>query len=262
LDEETQKKSGIELKKIKIKDLLKKGKLDEWHAYWLAEQIIWFNKMGLTEIKIREHTKDELSHYSSATFDIDYEYPFGSKEVAGNANRGQYDLTQHQKESKQSMEVFDEKYKNKIIPRVIEPTFGIERIFLALLTKAYNYDSERQNIVLKLPAILSPIKAAIFPIVKRDDLEKLSSHIVCELKKDFHVTSDLSGSIGRRYARNDEIGTPYCITVDDESLKDKDVTIRDRDTKKQIRVKIDELPNVLKKLIHAEIEFECAGKLI
>jgi len=262
LDEETQKTGKDTLRKAVIKELLKKGKLDEWHAYWLAEQIIWFKKLGLNEIKIREHTKEELSHYSSATFDIDYEYPFGSKEVAGNANRGQYDLTQHQKESKQNMEIFDEKYKKKVIPRVIEPTFGIERIFLAILTKAYTYDSERRNIVLKIPAFLSPIKAAIFPIVKRNDFEKICLDVLNDLKKDFHVAYDESGSIGRRYARNDEIGTPYCITVDDKSLTNKDVTIRDRDTKKQIRVKISELKKIMNELINGEIEFESAGKSI
>lgn len=262
LDEETQKAGKNNLKKVTIKEILKKGKLDEWHAYWLAEQIIWFNKIGLYEIKIREHTKDELSHYSSATFDIDYEYPFGSKEVAGNANRGQYDLTQHQKESKQNLEIFDEKYKTKVLPRVIEPTFGIERIFLAVLTKAYIYDEKRQNVVLKIPAILSPIKAAIFPIVKKDDFEKISTEVLNDLRKDFHVAYDLSGSIGRRYARNDEVGTPYCITIDGDSLTKKDVTIRDRDTTKQIRVKISDLKDVLGKLIRGEIKFEKAGKLV
>jgi len=262
LDEETQKKGLETLRKIKIKELLEKGKLDEWHAYWLAEQIIFFKKLNLLEIKIREHTKEELSHYSSATFDIDYMYPFGSKEVAGIANRGQYDLTQHQKESKVNMEIFDEKYKKKVLPRVIEPTFGIERIFLALLSKAYSYDKERGNIVLKLPARIAPIKASIFPIVKRDDFEKICSTIFNDLKKEWNVTYDESGSIGRRYSRNDEIGTPFCITVDEDSLKNKDVTIRDRDTKKQIRVKISELKETLKKLINEEINFETAGKLI
>jgi glycyl-tRNA synthetase len=262
LDAETQKEGKETLRKIKIKDLLEKNKLDEWHAYWLAEQVIWFKKMGLNEIKIREHTKEELSHYSSATFDIDYQYPFGSREVAGIANRGQYDLTQHQKESKVSMEIFDEKYKNKTIPRVIEPTFGIERIFLALLTKAYNYDKERDNVVLKLPSKIAPIKAAIFPIVKRDDFEKICSDLFHDLKKEWNVIYDISGSIGRRYSRNDEVGTPFCITVDEDSLNNKDVTFRDRDTKKQIRVKISEVKDTLKKLINQEIEFEKAGKLI
>ncbi|MEK6827143.1 MAG: glycine--tRNA ligase [Nanoarchaeota archaeon] len=262
LDEETQKENKETLKKIKMKELLKKGKLEEWHAYWLAEQILWLKSVGLTEIKIREHTKEELSHYSSATFDVDYLYPFGSKELGGIANRGQYDLTQHQKESKENMEVFDEKYKNKIIPKVIEPTFGMERIFLAIMSKAYQYDPERENIVLKLPPKLAPIKAAIFPIVKKEEFEKICFDILKDLKKEWNVLYDKSGSIGRRYSRNDEIGTPFCITIDEDSSKNKDVTIRDRDTKKQIRVKISELKETLKKLINEEIAFEKVGKLV
>ena len=262
LDEETQNEGKENLKKIKMKDILKKGKLEEWHAYWLSEMILWLKSVGLTEIKIREHTKEELSHYSSATFDIDYEYPFGSKEIGGIANRGQYDLTQHQNESKENMEIFDEKYGKKVLPKVIEPTFGIERIFLAILTKAYRYDKERENVVLKLPPKLAPIKAAIFPIVKKEEFEKICFDILKDLKKEWNVFYDKSGSIGRRYSRNDEIGTPFCITIDEDSLKGKDVTIRDRDTKKQIRVKISELKETLKKLINEEIEFEKAGKLI
>ena len=262
LDKETQKKGNEELKDTTIKKMLEERRLDEWHAYWLAEQIIWFNSLGLREIKIREHTDDELSHYSTATFDIDYEYSFGSKEVAGIANRGQYDLTQHQKESKQSMEIFDEKYKNKIVPKVVEPTFGMERIFLAILTKAYCDDKERGNIVLRIPAKLAPIKAAVFPIIKSEEFEKSSEKIVKDLRKEFSATYDKSGSIGRRYARNDEIGTPYCITIDGDSIKNQDVTIRDRDTTKQIRVKIKKLKDVLKKLIDGEINFERAGKLV
>ena len=216
----------------------------------------------MEEIKIREHTKEELSHYSSATFDIDYEYPFGSKEITGNANRGQYDLLQHQKESGESMEIFDEKYGKKVIPKVIEPTFGIERIFLALLTKAYSYDKSRDNIVLKLSPKLAPIKAAIFPIVKNPKFEKISEEIYNDLKKEFNVVQDLSGSIGRRYSRNDEIGTPYCITIDEYSPAKKDATIRERNTTKQIRVKIKDLREILKKLISQEIEFEKAGKIV
>jgi len=252
LDEETQKSGSDKLKETSIGEILRKGKLDEWHSYWLAEQIKWFRSLGLNEIKIREHLKDELSHYSSATFDIDYEYPFGSKEIAGIANRGQYDLNQHQKESGENMEVFDEKYKNKVIPRVIEPTFGMERIFLAVLAKAYNYDAKRQNVVLKLNPKLAPITAAVFPIVKSPEYEKISENIVNELKKEFNVVYDRSGSIGRRYSRNDEIGTIACITVDEESPKNNTCTIRDRDTTKQIRVKIPDLKNVLRKIIDGE----------
>ena len=250
LDGETQMAGKNDLKETTIGKMLKEKRLEEWHAYWLAEQILWFYSLGLNEIKIREHKKDELSHYSSATFDIDYEYPFGSKEVAGNANRGQYDLTQHAKESGEKMEIFDEKYKNKVIPRVIEPTFGMERVFLAVLTKAYYFDEKRQNIILKLPASLAPVKASVFPIMKDEKYEKIAKEIVADLKKEWNISYDTSGNIGRRYARNDEIGTVACITVDEESSKDESVTVRDRDTSEQIRIKISELKDMLRQVIN------------
>lgn len=262
LDAKTQENEKKDLKETTISEMLKEKKLDEWHAYWLAEQIIWFNSLGLKKIKIREHMRGELSHYSSATFDIDYEYPFGSKEVAGNANRGTYDLNQHIKESGQKLEIFDEESKKSIIPRVIEPTFGMERIFLAVLANSYFFDEKRQNIVLKMNPKLSPVKASIFPIVKKEEFEKIARDVFSDLSKEWKVSYDESGSIGKRYARNDEIGTPFCITVDDDSLKNKDVTIRNRDTTKQIRVKISSLKDVLRKLINQEIDFEKAGKLL
>lgn len=264
LDSETQDKGRNETHETTIKKILERKKLDEWHAYWLAEQIIFLENFGLSsnKIKIREHVKTELSHYSSATFDIDYEFSFGSKEIAGNANRGQYDLKQHMKYSGEKMEIFDEKENKNITPRVIEPTFGMERIFLALISDAYFQDKEKKNIILRLNPKLSPIKASIFPIVKKTEFENFAKEIFNELKKEFRVSYDESGSIGRRYARNDEIGTPFCITIDGDSLANKDVTIRDRNTAKQIRVKHSELKNILKKLIEREIEFEKAGKLI
>ncbi len=255
LSEEKQKENSEELEEVSMKELIKKKKLGEWHAYWLAEQIFWFRDLGLEEFKIREHTKDELSHYSSATFDIDYEYPFGSKEVAGNANRGQFDLTQHAKESKEKMEIFDEKTKSKIIPRVIEPTFGMERIFLAVLTKAYS-ENEKGEIVLRLPPKLSPNKIAIFPLVKNnEDFVKVSKDIYDDLKKNFKVVYDQSGSVGKRYVRQDEIGTPFCLTVDGDSIKNKDVTIRDRDTTQQKRIKISELKKVFNELLDGNLSF-------
>ncbi len=252
LDAETQATGKEILKDTTIGKMLKEGRLEEWHAYWLAEQIMWYQGLGLEEIKIREHKKDELSHYSSATFDIDYDYPFGSKELGGIANRGQYDLTQHAKESGEKMEIFDEKYKNKIVPKVIEPTFGMERVFLAILTKAYFFDEKRQNIVLKILPKLAPVKAAVFPIIKRPEYEKIAEDIVKDLRKYWNIAYDISGSIGRRYSRNDEIGTPMCITIDDETPKDKSVTIRDRDSTKQVRVKISELREIVEKVIDGQ----------
>lgn len=261
LDEETQKSGSQELRETTIGKMLEEKRLEEWHAYWLAEQVLWFNSIGLTEIKIREHTKNELSHYSSATFDIDYEYPFGSKEVAGIANRGQYDLNQHEKFSGEKMAIRDDKYSNKDIPKVIEPTFGIERVFLAILTKAYSYDRERDYVVLKIPPKLAPIQAAVFPIVKQPQYIKIAEGIVEELRKEFNVIYDKSASVGRRYARNDGVGTPYCITIDEDSLEKRDVTIRDRDTTEQVRVKIKDLKETLRNLIEGR-EFKKAGKLV
>jgi len=263
LDAETQEAGKEDLKETTIGKMLSDKKMEEWHAYWLAEQILWFNSLGLEKIKIREHMKNELSHYSSATFDIDYEFPFGSKEVAGNANRGQYDLTQHQGESGESMEIFDEKYGKKVLPKVIEPTFGMDRIFLALLTNSYCVDKEKGSVVLKLPPKIAPIKAAIFPIVKNNEkIVNLSREVYESLKKEFNVTYDSGGSVGRRYSRNDEAGTPFCITIDEESTKNNDVTIRDRDTTKQIRVKISDVKNILRDLILGEIEFSKSGKKV
>ncbi|MFA5992564.1 MAG: glycine--tRNA ligase [Candidatus Pacearchaeota archaeon] len=261
LDEETQNVGKDDLKEVLIKDILTKGKLEEWHAYWLAEQILWLRGLGLNEIKIREHRKDELSHYSSATFDVDYEYPFGSSELGGIANRGQYDLGQHQKESGESMELFDEKYGKKVIAKVIEPTFGMERVFLAILTKSYHYDPKRDYVVMKIPAKLAPIKAAVFPIVKTPEYEKIARDIVDDLREEFNVVYDKSGSIGRRYARNDEIGTPLCITIDEDSPKNDTCTIRDRDSTKQVRVKISELREVVRKVIKGESILNL-GKLV
>jgi len=264
LNAESQEKGKQDLKETTIEKMLKEKRLDEWHAYWLAEQVLFFKELGIdaNKIKIREHMKSELSHYSSATFDLDYDYPFGSKEVAGIANRGQFDLTNHAKESSQKLDYFDEESKSRVVPRVIEPTFGLERIFLAAIVDGYAFDEKRQNVVLKLHPSLAPVKAAVFPIVKGAQYEKIASEIVRELRKEWNIAYDISGSIGRRYARNDEIGTPYCITIDEDSVKKKDVTIRERDSTKQIRVKIADLKETLRKLISSEIEFEKAGKIV
>ena len=262
LDAETQEKNKETLTETTIAKMLKEKRLDEWHAYWLGEQIMWFNSLGLDKIKVREHMKSELSHYSSATFDLDYEYPFGSKEIAGIANRGQYDLNQHIKESKQKLELFDEATKKSVIPRVIEPTFGIERVFLAVICQAYEFDKKRENIVLKLHPELAPVKAAVFPLIKDEKMIEVAQEIYKQLRKEWNTVYDESASVGRRYSRQDEIGTPLCITVDGDSLTKKEVTVRDRDSTKQIKVKISDIKEVVRKLIKQEISFEKAGKLV
>ena len=263
--EEIQKKNSEPIK-MKIKDAFEKGIIKkEWHAYWLALELLWFKNLGanLENFRIRQHSKEELSHYSSDTWDLEYKFPFGWKELEGIADRGDYDLSQHEKSSKKDLKIFDENSKEKILPHVIcEPSLSVERAFLVFMFDSYFYDSERENVVLKLNPKLAPIKAAVFPIVKTNkNIVKIAREVYEELKKEFNVDYDSGGSVGRRYSRNDEIGTPFCITIDEESLNKKDVTIRERDTKKQIRVKISELKNILRKLIEKEIEFEAAGKI-
>ncbi len=237
------KKKGMQ--KVSIADLLKQKLLGEWHAYWLAEFYLWYTKelnFKAKNLRVREHVKTELSHYSSATFDIDYKFPFGFKEIFGLADRGQYDLTQHQTHAKSKLEIFDEETKEKVIPTVIEPSQGLDRLFLALLFEVYNDDRERGNLVLKLPPKLAPYAVAVFPLVKnKEPVLNKAKEVYNGLKKQFPTFFDISGSVGRRYARADEIGIPFCITIDFESLDDEMVTIRHRDSTKQERVKISEL---------------------
>jgi len=234
---------------------------NKWHAYWLSLFYSWFLNLGIKKqnLRIRQHKQEELAHYAKSCFDIEYKFPFGWKEIHGNADRQQFDLKQHTKFSKKDLSVFDEKTKTKIIPYVAsEPSQGIDRAFLAFLFDAYSYDEKRGNIVLKLNPKLAPIKVAVFPLVNK--LNNKAREIYELVKENFNTIYDKSGSIGRRYARADEIGIPFCITIDFQTLDDNSVTIRNRDTTKQIRVKITKLKEVIDKLINNEIEFEKAGK--
>jgi len=256
---------GLEPKKMKLKTAyVNKIIKTDWHAYWLGQEFLWFTCLGAdsNKFRIRQHLADEKSHYALDTWDFDYKFPFGWKELQGMANRADYDLKQHEKFSKKDLKIFDEETKQKILPHVAcEPSQGIGRAFLVFMFDAYYYDKKRKNIILKLHPKLSPIKVAIFPIVKNEKIVEIAKNVYEDLKKEFNVIYDDSGSVGRRYSRNDEIGTPFCITVDGDSIKGKEVTIRNRDDTKQIRIKIFELKNVLEKLINCEIEFEKAGKL-
>lgn len=263
--EEMQKKDQAP-KKMKIKDANKKEIIKtKWHAYWLEQNYLWFINLGANpeKFRLRQHVSDEKSHYALDTWDLEYNFPFGWKELQGLANRTDYDLKQHQSHSKTKLSIENSKGE-KILPHVVcEPSQGVERAFLVFMFDAYYEDEERGNIVLKLNPRLAPVKAAVFPLVKKDkNLIKSAKEIHNELKKEWNVAYDESGSVGRRYARNDEIGTPFCITIDNDTLKNNSVTVRFRDTTKQIRVKIKKLKETLKKLINSEIEFEKAGRLI
>lgn len=250
--DEHMQKEGDEADFMDLHDAWKKGIIKtDWHAYWISQEYNWFLSLGCnsSNFRIRQHCSDEKSHYAIDTWDLEYKFPMGWRELQGFANRGDYDLKQHQNYSKQSMEIMNKEQK-KVLPHVVcEPSLGVERAFLVFLFESY-YNNEKGEIVLKLNPKLAPIKAAVFPIVKQPEYEEIAESIVDDLRKDWNVLYDKSGSIGRRYARNDEAGTIACITVDEQSLKDKTATIRDRDTTEQVRVKISELRDILRKVIN------------
>lgn len=256
---EDMQKSGKEPKKMKIYDAWKKGIIKrDWHAYWIANELSWFILLGANpeKFRIRQHMSDERSHYSSDTWDFEYEFPMGWRELQGFADRSTYDLTQHQNNSKKSMEITDPEL-GKVLPEVVcEPSLGVERAFLVFMFDAYEFDKKRDNVVLHLSPKLSPYKAAVFPLVSKGEMYEEAYEVYKFLKEEFNVFFDKSGSIGRRYSRQDEVGTPYCITIDGDSLKEKDVTIRDRDSTNQKRVKVSELKEILRKLISEEISFD------
>ncbi|MBI4450411.1 glycine--tRNA ligase [Candidatus Woesearchaeota archaeon] len=237
-----------------------------WHAYWLATEHKWFTSLGANpdKFRIRQHLQDEKSHYALDTWDLEYEFPFGWKELQGMANRTDYDLKQHMKYSGKDLSIFDEETKQKVVPHVVcEPSQGVDRAFLVFMFDAYEDDAKRGNIVLHLHPKLAPVKAGIFPLLSnREELTTLARSVFKELSKRWQCQYDKSGSIGRRYARADELGMPYCLTIDFDSLKQQDVTVRDRDATTQVRVLIKDLPDVLGKLLAGELEFERAGRRV
>lgn len=236
---------------------------DEWHLYWLYKAYEFFLFIGLENknLRLRQHVPEELSHYSEDTWDIEFNYYFGWKELMGVANRGSYDLYQHMNHSGKDLRLFDEELRQKVMPYVIEPSFGIDRLVMAILNQGY---SEREGkTLLKIKPFLAPVKIAVFPLVKRDSLDVKAKELYVKLKKKFKdVFYDEKGSIGKRYARMDEIGTPYCVTIDYETMEGKGVTIRWRDTTEQIRIKDEKLIRVLEKLINEGESWENIAKAI
>jgi len=250
LDGNSQEKKQ-QHKKAKIKDLLEEKTIKTpWHAFWIVESMKWFEKIGIKKenLRIREHTKTELSHYSTETWDVEYNFPWGWKELEGIANRTDFDLKQHMKFSKTDLNYFDEETKEKVVPFVIEPSFGLDRTIMVLLLDSYSEekDGDEMKIKLKLSADIAPVRIGVFPLMKKDGLAEKAKEVFESLKKDFVCEYDESGSIGKRYARADEIGTPFAVTIDYDTLKDETITVRNRDSTKQVRVKIKDLAKHLK----------------
>lgn len=225
----------------------------EWFKYWKDYSVKWLNDLGLKpeNLKLRDHSAEELSFYSNATTDIEYHFPFGYGELWGLASRTNYDLTQHQKFSGQDMNYFDPETNEKYIPYVIEPSLGADRVTLAFLCEAYDEqelgEGEVREIMHFHPA-LAPYKCAVLPLMKKFHSEK-ALEVYQMLNKHFMTSFDESGNIGKRYRRQDVIGTPMCLTIDDETLNNQTVTIRDRDTMEQITLPLDEVVNYINKKI-------------
>lgn len=217
---------------------------------WKEDSKKWFLDIGIKEemLRFREHEKDELSHYSTMTFDIEYEFPFGWGELMGVAYRGCFDLTQHQEYSGNDLNYTDPHTNEKYIPHVIEPAFGLSRTTLIAMLDAYDEDEVdgETRVVMRFSPKIAPVKAAILPLMKKPELQKVAKEIFNTLKSQFNVEYDESGAIGKRYRRQDEIGTPFAITIDFDTLEDNTVTIRERDSMEQKRVSIDTLLDTIK----------------
>ncbi|MFH1728213.1 MAG: glycine--tRNA ligase [Pseudomonadota bacterium] len=213
---------------------------EKWFEYWKAQRLEWFKSLGLKEEKLRynEHGPTELAHYAKAAFDIQYKFPFGWQEVEGIHNRSDFDLTQHMKFSNKKLNYFDEKAKEKYVPYIIETSIGCDRTLLTLLVDAYEEEGER--VVLKLHPKLAPYQVAVFPLINKEGMPEAAVKIYDEAKKKFKAFYDTSGAIGRRYRRQDEAGTPFCITIDADTVKDGSVTLRERDSMEQGRFSVEE----------------------
>jgi glycyl-tRNA synthetase len=244
-----------EFEQMEMEFFVPPDEAQKWHEHWLHERYEWYIGLGIRRdhLRLRPHEQDELSHYSSATSDVEYLYPIGWQELEGVANRGNFDLTQHAEYSRQNLEYVDTASGDRYIPHVIEPAAGADRAMLAFLVDAYDEDEieGEARTVLRLHPQLSPVKAAVLPLVKKDGQPELAREIERTLRERFQVEYDEGGAIGRRYRRQDEIGTPWAITVDHQSLEDRTVTVRDRDSLVQERVAIDALPGLLEERLRA-----------
>jgi glycyl-tRNA synthetase len=236
-----------EFEQMEIEYFIRPPKIDEdWQSafeMWRKEMIEWMKEMGIEIGKVHELevSKDKLAHYSKRTIDFEYEFPFGTKELYGLAYRTDFDLKNHANASKEDLSYLNPETNEKLVPHVIEPTWGVDRTVLAVLCSAFD-DSNSERVVLKLPYKLAPYKVAVFPLMKnKPELVSKAKEIYDSLRKNFMVAWDDRGNVGKRYYSQDEIGTPFCITVDFDSLEDGAVTVRDRDTMKQERIKITEL---------------------
>ncbi|MDT0538460.1 glycine--tRNA ligase [Croceitalea sp. P059] len=239
-----------EFEQMEMQYFIKPGTQQEWYEKWKEKRMNWHLSLGMGEESYRFHDHEKLAHYADAASDIEFKFPFGFKELEGIHSRTDFDLSQHEKHSGKKLQYFDPEENKSYVPYVLETSIGLDRMFLAVFSNSLKEEELENNTtrtVLKLPAVLAPTKAAILPLLKRDGLPEVAKRLVDDLKWDFNVTYDEKDAVGRRYRRQDANGTPFCITVDHQTLEDETVTIRHRDTMEQQRVQIDEVKGIIAK---------------
>ena len=237
-----------EFEQMEMQFFVKPGTEMEWYEYWKKSRLNWHLSLGLGKEKYRFHDHLKLAHYANAACDIEHEFPFGFKELEGIHSRTDFDLKQHEQFSGKKLQYFDADSNSSYVPYVVETSVGLDRLFLAVLSsslKEETLEGGESRVLLSLPPALAPYKAAIFPLVKKDGLPELAGKIMDDLKFDFNIAYDEKDTVGRRYRRHDAIGTPYCITVDHQSLDDGTVTVRNRDSMEQERIKSSALKDFL-----------------
>jgi glycyl-tRNA synthetase len=243
-----------EFEQMEMQFFVRPGEEMKWYEYWKAARMKWHKALNLGEDKYRFHDHLKTAHYANAALDIEFEFPFGFKELEGVHSRTDYDLTQHQNLSGKKLQYFDPELNKSYVPYVIETSIGLSRMFLAIMTSSLkeemiDNDPSNTRTLLSIPPALAPIKVAVLPLMKKDGLPEKARAIFDELKYEFNVQYDEKDAIGKRYRRQDAIGTPYCITIDHQSLEDNTVTIRDRDTMLQERISIDAVLPIVKKKV-------------
>ena len=239
-----------EFEQMEMQFFVKPGTEMAWWNEWKNTRMAWHRALGFGDENYRFHDHDKLAHYANAATDIEYNFPFGFKEVEGIHSRTNYDLSRHQEYSGKKIQYFDPETGESYVPYVVETSIGVDRMFLQVMSAAYHeekLENGEERTVLALPACLAPVKAAVMPLVKKDELQSVAKDILMELKYDFNVVYDEKDSIGKRYRRQDAVGTPFCITIDHETLEDGCVTLRYRDSMKQDRVAIKDLYSIVSK---------------
>ena len=240
-----------EFEQMEMQFFVRPGQEMEWYKYWKECRMQWHLSLGIDKEQFRFHDHDNLAHYANAACDIEFKFPFGFKELEGIHSRTDFDLKRHQQHSGRKVQYFDPEINESYVPYVVETSIGLDRMFLTILSHSYQEEevNGENRLVLSIPPMLSPVKAAILPLTKKDNLPEKAKEILKSLQYDFNCQYEEKDSIGKRYRRQDAIGTPYCITVDHQSLEDQTVTLRDRDTMQQERIAIELLHSIISKKV-------------